>query len=144
MLLILAYLVSKIYNNVNLRHSSTTNEYKWENNKPMFTFMPHIMAKFTKYIVRTFLVENPDTGQKYSFCNSALYLDNLSQRKQKRNSIILPELLDNLRLCLKYASMQVCKYAICKYAHMQVCKYASMQVWTHMQVCKYASRQVGK
>ena len=36
----------------------------------MFTFMPHIMAKFTKYIVRTFLVENPDTGQKYSFCNS--------------------------------------------------------------------------
>ena len=36
----------------------------------MFTSMPHIMAKFTKYIVRTFLVENPDTGQKYSFCNS--------------------------------------------------------------------------
>ena len=34
--------------------------------------MPHIMAKFTKYIVRTFLVENPDTGQKYSFCNSGL------------------------------------------------------------------------
>ena len=36
----------------------------------MLTFMPHIMAKFTKYIVRTFLVENLDTGQKYSFCNS--------------------------------------------------------------------------
>ena len=32
--------------------------------------MPNIMAKFTKYIVRTFLVENPNTGQKYSFCNS--------------------------------------------------------------------------
>ena len=70
MLPILAYLVSKIYNNVNLRHSSTTIEYKWENNKPIFTFLPHIMAKFTKYKVRTFLVENPDMGQKYSFCNS--------------------------------------------------------------------------
>ena len=29
--------------------------------------MLHIIAKFTKYIVRTFLVENPDTEQKYSF-----------------------------------------------------------------------------
>ena len=75
MLLILAYLVSKIYNNVNLRHSSTTNEYKWENNKTMFTFMPHIIAKFTKYIVRTILVENPDTGQKYSFCNSGVEVE---------------------------------------------------------------------
>ena len=41
----------------------------------MFTFMPHIMAKFTKYMVRTFLVENPDTGQKYSFCNSEIFLN---------------------------------------------------------------------
>ena len=46
----------------------------------MFTFMPHIMAKFTKYIVRTFLVENPDTGQKYSFCNS--------EDRQKTNTVV--------------------------------------------------------
>ena len=41
-------------------------------NKLMYTFMLYIMAKFTKYIIRTFLVENPDTGQKYSYCNSVL------------------------------------------------------------------------
>ena len=28
------------------------------------------MAKFRKYIIRTFLVENPDTGREKSFCNS--------------------------------------------------------------------------
>ena len=87
MLLILAYLVSKIYYDINLRHSSTTNVYKWENNKTMFIFMPHIMAKFTKYMVRTFLVENPDTGQKYSFCNSGWVgvLTNVNPLDQIRN-----------------------------------------------------------
>ena len=37
-----------------------------------------------------------------------------------------------MQVC-KYASMQVCKYAVCKYA---LCKYDSMRVW------EYASMQV--
>ena len=41
-------------------------------NKPLPPFMHHIVTKFVKYIIRTFLDENPDTGQKKSFCNSAL------------------------------------------------------------------------
>jgi len=57
----------------------------------MFTFMPHIMAKFIKYIVRTFLVENPDTGQKYSFCNTEnlyMFIHKLDQGIKRLNPYI--------------------------------------------------------
>ena len=36
----------------------------------MFTFMLHFIVKFIKYLIWTFLVENQDTEQKLSFCNS--------------------------------------------------------------------------
>ena len=62
----------------------------------MFTFMPHIMAKFTKYIVRTFLVENPDTGQKYSFCNSDLKSSYQMQFSDIRNKVVDLILLQQL------------------------------------------------
>ena len=61
--------------------------------------------------------------------------------KKFRNSIILPELLDNLR---KYASMQYASMQVTKYAGMQVCRYGVMQVCKHrsMQVCKYGNMKV--
>ena len=47
-------LAYKGYNMVNLRHSSTPNEYKLIENMPMFTLRPQILTKFAKYIFRTF------------------------------------------------------------------------------------------
>ena len=46
---------------------------------PMFTFMHHVVTKYVKIIIRTFLDENPDTGQKNSFCNSGTYIANLTE-----------------------------------------------------------------
>ena len=37
----------------------------------LFKFMHHIIATFSSYIIRTFSSQNPDTGQRESFCNSA-------------------------------------------------------------------------
>ena len=36
--------------------------------------MHYIVTKFIEYVIRTFLDENPDTGQIYSFRNSVLIL----------------------------------------------------------------------
>ena len=54
LLLVLAYLGWKRYNNVYSWHNSTLNDYKWTESKPMFTFMPQIVTKFTKYMIQTF------------------------------------------------------------------------------------------
>ena len=43
-------------NSINLWHYSTPNEYKWAENKPMFTFIPHIVANLAKKMIRTFFI----------------------------------------------------------------------------------------
>ena len=53
-LLILSYLAYERHNNVNLWRNLTPNDYKWVDNKIMFTLMPHIATKCTKNMVRTF------------------------------------------------------------------------------------------
>ena len=42
------------YKNVNLLHSLTPNDYKCVDNKRTFTFMPHMVRNFTKFMIRTF------------------------------------------------------------------------------------------
>ena len=60
----------KCYNTVHLWHISTPNEDNLEENKRLFTFKCHIMAKFSRYIIRTFL------SWKFGnfFCNSVLMI----------------------------------------------------------------------
>ena len=44
------------YKNYNLWYSSSQNDYKWVGNNPMFTFMPHVVTKFTKYLIWIFFI----------------------------------------------------------------------------------------
>ena len=50
----LTILDQKGYKNNSLCPSSTQNDYEWEENRTMLTFMPHIVTKFSKYMIRTF------------------------------------------------------------------------------------------
>ena len=54
MLYFLLYLASRGYEINNLWHSSTQKDSKWVEKKSKFNFMPHIITKFTKCLIRTF------------------------------------------------------------------------------------------
>ena len=76
--------------------------------------MHYIVTRFIRYIIRTFLYENPDTGQKYSFRNSGcddrfLEIDRdqqelkveINERKMFPKRIIKPTRVDPLDALLE-------------------------------------------